>query len=158
MQNAGIRMANIFNEHFRDFIKALNDNNVEYVVVGGMAVILHGYVRGTGDMDVWINKTLNNYHQLVKAFAQFGMPVFDMTANAFLGTEFDVWGIGVPPVKIEIMTAVKGLAFEETFRQSQFYNEDGLQIRFIHLNHLIQAKKASGRFRDLDDIEQLTKE
>ncbi|HRH48657.1 MAG TPA: hypothetical protein PLP23_07895 [Panacibacter sp.] len=56
------------------------------------------------------------------------------------------------------MTAVKGLAFEETYQQSQLYNEDGFQIRFIHLNHLIQAKKAAGRFRDLDDIEQLTKD
>lgn len=151
-------MANIFNEHFRDFIEALNDNEVEYVLVGGMAVILHGYVRGTGDMDIWVNKTKDNYRKLVKAFAQFGMPVFDMTEDAFLGNEFDVWGIGVQPVRIEIMTAVKGLNFEETYSQSQFYNEDGLQIRFIHLNHLLQAKKAAGRFRDLDDIEQLTKE
>ncbi len=151
-------MGNIFNEHFRDFIKALNENQVEYVLVGGMAVILHGYVRGTGDMDVWVNKTRDNYGKLVKAFAQFGMPVFDMTEDAFLGNEFDVWAIGVQPVKIEIMTAVKGLAFEETYMQSQFYNEEGLQIRFIHLNHLLQAKKAAGRFRDLDDIDQLTKE
>ena len=151
-------MANIFNEHFRDFIKALNDSEVQYVLVGGMAVILHGYVRGTGDMDVWVNKTKENYQKLVKAFILFGMPVFDMTEDAFLGSEFDVWGIGVQPVRIEIMTAVKGLTFDETYNQSQLYNEDGLQIRFIHLNHLLQAKKAAGRFRDLDDIEQLTKE
>ena len=151
-------MGNIFNEHFRDFIKTLNDNEVEYVLVGGMAVILHGYVRGTGDMDVWVNKTKRNYQKLVQAFTQFGMPVFDMTEKAFLGNEFDVWGIGVQPVRIEIMTAVKGLSFPETFEQSQLYNEDGLQIRFIHLNHLLQAKRASGRFRDLDDIDQLTKE
>ncbi len=151
-------MANIFNEHFRDFIKALNDSEVEYVLVGGMAVILHGYVRGTGDMDVWVNKTKDNYQKLVKAFALFGMPVFDMTENAFLGNEFDVWGIGVQPVRIEIMTAVKGLAFDETYSLSQLYNEDGLQIRFIHLNHLLKAKNAAGRFRDLDDIDQLSKE
>lgn len=151
-------MANIFNEHFRDFIKALNDNNVEYVLVGGMAVILHGYVRGTGDMDVWVNKTKENYYKLVKSFTQFGMPVFDMTEKAFLGKEFDVWGIGVQPVKIEVMTAVKGLNFTETYNMSQLFHEDGLNIRFIHLNHLLQAKKASGRFRDLDDIDQLTKE
>ena len=122
-------MANIFNEHFKDFIKALNDNKVEYVLVGGMAVILHGYVRGTGDMDVWVNKTKDNYRKVVKSFAQFGMPVFDMREDAFLGDEFDVWGIGVPPVRIEIMTAVKGLAFEETYGQSHFYNEDGLPGR-----------------------------
>ena len=63
-------MANIFNEHFRDFIQALNENDVEYVLVGGMAVILHGYVRGTGDMDIWVNKTTDNYKKLVKAFTQ----------------------------------------------------------------------------------------
>lgn len=151
-------MPNLFNEHFRDFIQALNDNNVEYTLVGGMAVILHGYVRGTGDMDIWVNKTSDNYKRLIKAFLQFGMPVFDMTEAAFLGNEFDVWSIGVSPVKIEIMTSVKGINFDETFSASQIYNEDGLAIRFIHLNHLIQAKMASGRFRDLDDIEQLTKE
>ena len=151
-------MANIFNEHFRDFIQALNENDVEYVLVGGMAVILHGYVRGTGDMDVWVNKTNDNYKKLVNAFTQFGMPVFDMTEKAFLGNKFDVWGIGVQPVRIEIMTAVKGLNFADAFKMSQIYNEEGLKIRFIHINHLIEAKKASGRYRDLDDIDQLTKE
>ncbi len=151
-------MANIFNEHFRDFIQALNDKKVDYVLVGGMAVILHGYVRGTGDMDIWVNKTKENYKKLVKAFAQFGMPVFDMTEKSFLSDEFDVYGIGVQPVRIEIMTAVKGLNFEETFNVSQIYKEDDLEIRLVHISHLIQSKKASGRFRDLDDIEQLTKE
>lgn len=151
-------MPNLFNEHFRDFIAALNNNDAEYVLVGGMAVILHGYVRGTGDMDIWVNKTKDNYTKVVKAFHEFGMPVFDMTESAFLGNDFDVWSIGVSPVKIEIMTAVKGLTFDETFKMSQIYNEDGLDIRFIHLTHLIEAKKAAGRFRDLDDIEQLTKE
>ncbi len=151
-------MADIFNEHFREFIQALNDNDVEYVLVGGMAVILHGYVRGTGDMDVWVNKTKENYVRLTKAYRQFGMPLFDMTVENFLGEQYDVFGIGVQPVKIEVMTNVKGLLFDETYAMAQTYDEDGLKIKFIHINHLIQAKKASGRFRDLDDIEQLTKE
>ena len=150
-------MADIFNEHFTEFIQALNDNDVEYVLVGGLAVILHGYVRGTGDMDVWVNKTKENYLKLTKAYRQFGMPLFDMTESNFLGTEYDVFGIGVQPVKIEVMTSVKGLEFNETFSMAQFYDEDGLKIRFIHINHLLLAKKAAGRFRDLDDIEQLTK-
>ncbi|MBP6688260.1 MAG: nucleotidyltransferase [Lacibacter sp.] len=151
-------MADIFNEHFREFIQALNEHEVEYVLVGGMAVIIHGYVRGTGDMDVWVNKTKENYSRLKKAYRQFGMPLFDMTEENFLGDEYDVFGIGVQPVKIEVMTNVKGLLFDETYAMAQIYEEDGLQIKFIHINHLIQAKKASGRFRDLDDIEQLTKE
>lgn len=151
-------MADFFNEHFRDFIHALNNNNVEYVLVGGMAVILHGYVRGTGDMAVWVNKTHDNYKLLVKAFHEFGMPLFDMTEDAFMSNNFDVWGFGVKPVRIELMTAVKGLQFDETFKQAQYYNESGLIIRFIHINHLIQAKKAAGRYRDLDDIDQLTRD
>lgn len=151
-------MADIFNEHFREFIQALNQHKVEYVLVGGMAVILHGYVRGTGDMDVWVNKTKENYSRLKRAYHQFGMPLFDMTEENFLGDEYDVFGIGVQPVKIEVMTSVKGLLFDETYAMAQTYGEDGLQLKFIHINHLIQAKKASGRFRDLDDIEQLTKE
>jgi predicted nucleotidyltransferase len=151
-------MADIFNKHFREFIQALNQHKVEYVLVGGMAVILHGYVRGTGDMDVWVNKTKENYSRLKRAYQQFGMPLFDMTEENFLGNEYDVFGIGVQPVKIEVMTNVKGLLFDETYAMAQTYEEDGLQIKFIHINHLIQAKKASGRFRDLDDIEQLTKE
>ena len=150
-------MADFFNEHFRDFIQALNNSDVEYVLVGGMAVILHGYVRSTGDMDIWVNPTPSNYKKLVKAFHEFGMPVFDMTEENFTGDEFDVWGFGVSPVKIEIMTAVKGLKFDETFNLAQYYDDNGLSIRFIHINHLIQAKKSAGRFKDLDDIEQLTK-
>jgi uncharacterized nucleotidyltransferase DUF6036 len=150
-------MADLFNEHFRDFINALNNQNVDYVLVGGMAVILHGYVRGTGDMDVWVNKTKENYSKLKNAFQEFHMPVFEMTEEKFLSDEFDVWSFGVSPVKIEVMTAVKGLHFDETFKMAQYYAENKLQVRFIHLNHLIQAKKASGRYRDLDDIEQLTK-
>ena len=152
-----IKMADLFNEHFRDFIQALNKNDVAYVLVGGMAVILHGYVRGTGDMDIWVNPTTDNYKRLVRSFHEFGMPVFDMTEENFTGDKFDVWSFGIPPVKIEIMTAVKGLVFAETFEMAQYYNDNGLPVRFVHINHLIQAKKASGRYKDLDDIEQLTR-
>lgn len=74
------------------------------------------------------------------------MPVFDMTETAFLGNNFDVWSIGISPVKIEVMTAVKGLDFDKTFKMSQIYQEDDLDIRFIHLSHLIKAKKSSRTF------------
>lgn len=108
-------MGNIFNDDFRDFIKGFNDNSVDYVLVGGMAVILHGYVRGTGDMDIWVKKTGENYKKIVKAFNDFGMPLFGMTSESFLGEEADVWNFGREPVKIEILTRVKGLNFDEGF-------------------------------------------
>ncbi len=71
--------ANIFNPDFQDFIRALNSAEVDYLLVGGYAVILHGYNRTTGDLDVWVRKTSNNYQRLLVAFARFGMPTFDMT-------------------------------------------------------------------------------
>lgn len=150
-------MPDFFNQDFRDFLKALNRQNVEYILVGGMAVILHGYVRTTGDMDVWVNRTKENYQKIAKAFFDFGMPVFDMTEENFLSEHYDVWSFGVSPVKIELMTAVKGLNFEDAYKVSQLYTEEEITIRFLHLNSLIEAKKASGRYKDLDDLDQLNK-
>jgi hypothetical protein len=79
-----IIMANIFNDDFQDFLKSLNESQVEYILVGGYSVILHGYSRTTGDMDIWVNKTKNNYSRIAKAFRRFGMPLFDMTEDNFL--------------------------------------------------------------------------
>ncbi len=147
----------MFNPDFSEFINCFNKNEVEYVLVGGMAVILNGYVRTTGDMDVWVKKTTDNYNNILLAFNDFGMPVFDMTEDKFLGTEFDVWSFGRDPVRIDLMTNVKGLDFHTAFSQAQYFTEDDVSFRFLHINTLIQAKKASGRHRDIDDIEQLEK-
>jgi hypothetical protein len=150
-------MPDYFNEDFRDFIKALNNNEVDYILVGGMAVILHGYVRTTGDMDVWVKRTKENYKKIVKAFHEFKMFVYDMSEENFLSNNFDVWMFGVEPVKIKLMTGVKGLEFEEAYKKSQIHDEDGLPVRYLHLNSLIDAKKAANRFKDLEDILQLQK-
>ena len=149
-------MAAIFNDDFRDFIQALNDNHVEYILVGGYAVILHGYRRTTGDMDIWVNRTKENYSKLTNAFLQFGLPVFDMTEERFLdAATVDVFSYGRPPVSIDIITKLKGIEFDEAFSRSLQFDENGVLIRFIHLNNLIQTKKAAGRHKDLDDIEKL---
>jgi len=72
-------MSNIFNLDFQNFIKALNNNDVDYILLGGYAVILYGYSRTTGDMDIFVRKDKENYQKIVAAFKTFGMPVFDMT-------------------------------------------------------------------------------
>ena len=152
-------MPNIFNEDFRDFITALNNNDVRYILVGGFAVILHGHARVTGDMDIWIEPTEENYNNLVKAFKDFGMALFDMTRSNFLATDkFDVFSFGREPVAIDIMTKVKGLDFGESYIHSRMFNDNGLLIRTLHFNDLLQAKNISGRRKDMDDIDQLTKE
>lgn len=148
-------MGNIFNDDFRDFIKALNDAEVQYLLVGGYAVIIHGYRRTTGDMDIWVKADEENYGKLMTSFALFGLPIIskmDFLNNA----DKDVFSFGRPPVSIDIMTKVKGCDFDEAYLLSQVYVEDNLPIRFIHLRTLLQAKKASGRYKDLDDIEKLS--
>lgn len=80
-----------------------------------------------------------------------------MREERYLSDEFDVWTFGVEPVKIKLMTAVKGLDFDDAFGLSQTYTEGDLPIRFLHINSLLQAKKAAGRYKDLDDIQQLQK-
>lgn len=150
-------MRNIFNEDFRDFITALNNNEVEYILVGGYSVILHGYLRTTGDLDIWVNKGKENYYKLLKAFKEFKMPVFDMTEDNFLkNSELNVFTFGRPPRSIDIMTDVKGLNFNETFKTSQIVDIENLKVRLIPLNQLLQAKKAAGRHKDLDDIDNLS--
>lgn len=91
-------MGNIFNPDFKEFVRALNESYVEYILVGGYSVILHGHSRTTGDMDIWVTRTSENHSRIEKAFNKFGMPLFDMTLNNFLDpTKFDVFRFGRKP-------------------------------------------------------------
>ena len=151
-------MGNIFNQDFREFIQALNNNHVKYILVGGYSVILHGHSRTTGDLDLWVEKSKNNYQLLVQAFADFGMSVFDMTESNFLNNlNFDVFTYGRPPVSIDIITSLKGCNFDDTYANALIIQIEDIDIRLIHLNDLIRAKKAANRPKDNDDIEHLSK-
>jgi len=135
-------MGNIFNQDFQDFIQALNKFEVEYILVGGYAAILRGYSRTTGDMDIWVNKTEENYKKLFKAFSFFGLSISDMTKENFLqNKDFDVFSYGLPPVSIDIMTALKGLIFEQSFENKEIYDFEGFPINLINKQDLILAKK-----------------
>jgi hypothetical protein len=149
---------NIFNEDFKDFIVYLNQFEVEYIVVGGYAVIIRGYSRSTGDIDIWVNKTIENFRKLQKAILLFGLPKFAIKEIEFFSDEIDVFTFGKPPYAIEIMTAVKGLDFNTTFVKATIEQINDIPVRIIHLNQLIEAKKAAWRNKDLNDIEQLPNE
>lgn len=149
-------MANLFNEDFQDFLRALWQHEVRYVLVGGYSVILHGYSRTTGDLDLWVEKSAANYERLTKAFFTFGMPVFDMSAHNFLANPaIDVFTFGRPPVAIDIIIQLKGLDFKEAFEAAAAVEVDNLPVRLIQYQHLLQAKKAAGRPRDQNDIDNL---
>ena len=150
-------MGNIFNEDFIDFLKALNQQQVEYILVGGYSVILYGYSRTTGDMDILVNKTKENYQRLQKAFHDFKMPVFEMTEDNFLhNPHLDVFTFGRQPVAIDIMTSIKGATFDELYLKAIQIDVDDMLVKTIHVNDLILVKKASGRYKDLDDLENIS--
>ncbi len=109
-------MNNIFNQDFKEMISLLNQHEVEYILVGGYAVILHGYVRTTGYLDLWLNKTKENYNKFITTANQFGLPTSEMTEQNFLHDKsIDVFSFGRPPYGLDIMLEVKGLSFKECF-------------------------------------------
>ncbi len=149
-------MPDIFESDFSDFILALNVSRTQYIIVGGYPVILHGYYRTTNDLDVWVNKTPENYIKLRKAYAIFGMPLFNMTLENFIGDEFDVFSVGRSPFQIDMMTKSKGVEFKDAVKHALQKEMEGIKVRYLNLDDLIKAKTAAGRYKDLDDIEKLT--
>lgn len=148
-------MQNVFNIDFLEFLELLDKHEVEYLLVGGYAVILHGYSRSTGDMDLWMNQTTENYNKLKLVYTSFGAPIFSI--EDFESDKFDVWSIGVEPRKIEILTKVSGLEFLESKKNCIYLNFDKFKIPYIDFEDLMKNKITTGRLKDLADVEQLMK-
>jgi hypothetical protein len=148
--------AGLLNEDFIDFLKSLKENQVESLLVGGYAVVLHGYHRTTGDIDIWIKPTSENYGRLRKALAEFGLPLDAITRDNFLSSDqVDGFTFGRPPVAIDILTKVKGLEFKEALQNSEAILVDGAPVQLLSVQSLKKAKAAAGRHKDLDDLENL---
>jgi len=139
---------------FRDFLKLLNDKEVEYLLIGGYAVAFYGYPRATNDIDVWIAINPSNAERIVAALQEFGFDSPDLSAKLFL-IEDRIIRMGMPPMRIEIATTISGVNFEECYKVRTKGEIDGLSIPVISLDHLKVNKLASGRFKDLNDLENL---
>lgn len=151
-------MNSIFNKDFLEFCQCLNNAEVDYILVGGYSVILHGYPRTTGDLDIWVDRTSINYNKLLTAFLDFRLPVFDMTEQAFLDVDkFDVFRFGKPPVAIDVITHLKGMNFPECYSNAKTHVFQDVTIRYISFEDLILAKRAAGRAKDINDIKNLEK-
>lgn len=139
---------------FKEFLKLLNAHKVKYLVIGGYAVGYHGYPRATADMDIWIAMHPQNASKLVTVLKEFGFRIPDLSAELFL-KENQIIRMGVPPVRLEITTSISGVQFDECYRERVVAKVDGVQINLIGLKHLKINKKASGRYKDLNDLENL---
>lgn len=139
---------------FSAFLKLLSAYEVEYLLIGGYAVGYYGYVRATADMDLWVPRERANAERLVEALQAFGFGVSELKAALFLKRD-QVIRMGVPPMRIEIATSISGVEFEECYPERVVAEWDDVEVSIISLEKLKVNKRASGRLKDLTDLEYL---
>lgn len=141
-------------QDFKEFITLLNAHKVEYLVVGGYAVAIHGFPITTGDIDFWVKPNSENSQRMINALIDSGFGSVDINVNDFLQKD-SVIQLGFPPNRIDIMTSVTGLDFDEAWREKKEINFEGEKINFISLHHLRINKKETGRDKDNLDLKNL---
>jgi hypothetical protein len=147
----------VLDEGLLDFWRALNKHGVTYIMVGGFAVNMSGFIRATKDADIWIEDTLENRKKFRKAFAGAGYGDFEVieTMDFFPGrTQFYI----ADGIALGIMTSMEGLedlSFAQCFQMARIVDLNGIQVPFLHINHLLANKKALGRPKDLPDVLEL---
>jgi predicted nucleotidyltransferase len=139
---------------FKEFVELLIKNKAEYLIVGGYAVAIHGYPRYTGDLDIWLNPTPENAKSIVKTVNEFGFSSFNLTESDFTKPG-NVIQLGYPPLRIDLLTEVDGVSFNECFINRKEVEMDNLIVNFIGYEDLLKNKRESGRLRDMADIENL---
>ena len=139
---------------FSDFLKLLNGHNVRYLIVGGYALAYHGYVRATGDLDIFVEKSADNAAKLVQVLREFGFDVPELRAELFTQDKSLV-RLGREPVKLELMNDISGVTFAECFAHRTEAEVEGLKLPFIEREELIRNKLATGRGKDKADVEEL---
>jgi hypothetical protein len=140
---------------FKDFLRLLSEEKVEYLLVGGYAVGFHGYPRATKDMDVWVAVNPENAERLVRVFCRFGFSPKTISPAAFLN-ERKVIEMGIMPFRIDVIMSVSGLSFTECYAQRVKFLYEDINVNLINLEHLKINKRAVGRLRDLADVEELS--
>lgn len=146
----------MLNEDFKDLLSHFIAGQVEFLLVGAYALAAHGLPRATGDIDVWVRPTSDNADRVFLALAAFGAPLSSMTPDTF--TEPDiVFQIGVPPRRVDVLTGVSGLTFEEAQGKALLLHLAEFTLPVLSLDDLITNKLASGRPKDRLDADNLEK-
>jgi aminoglycoside-2''-adenylyltransferase len=141
------------NPHYKELLQLLNEFEVEYLIVGGFAVMKYGEPRYTKDLDLWVNNSAENSLRLVPALKKFGAPVDHDQISAETFTESQVvYQIGVAPVRIDILTEITAVDFSDAWAKRVASTFFGVPVNFISLDHLLTNKRALGRTSDLADL------
>src|SRR5579872_2925453 len=139
---------------FKEFLQCLNGQSVEYLLIGGHAVAYHGYPRSTADLDVWIAANEANAAKIVSALKVFGFDIPDLSPALFL-REDRIVRMGVAPNRIEVQTGIDGVQFGDCYQRRIVTEVDGIRVNLITLADLKTNKRASGRNKDLADLDNL---
>ncbi|MBA2498663.1 MAG: nucleotidyltransferase [Chitinophagaceae bacterium] len=144
----------MFSQDFREFIELLIKHKAEYLIVGGYAVGVHGHPRYTGDLDIWLNPSSENAELILKSVNEFGFSSYGLKQSDFTKPG-NVIQLGYPPFRIDLLTEIDGVTFNECYKNRKVVTIDNLVVNFIGFDDLLKNKKQSGRLRDIDDIDNL---
>ncbi len=144
------------NRDFVEMLSALFATGSEFLVVGAHALAAHGTPRATGDIDIWVRPTPENADRVLLALKAFGAPLFDLTRED-LSRPGIVFQLGLPPFRIDILTGITGVTFDEAWPDRLMSQVETLNVPFIGRAALIRNKRATGRTKDLADVESLEK-
>jgi hypothetical protein len=153
--HCGWKVKMFINSDFSDLLRIFNANNIQYMVIGGYAVIQYGEPRFTKDLDIWISTDQNNAHAIFRSLKEFGAPLDNLFEKDFCQEGY-FYQMGVPPVRIDIFMGVPGLDFKTAWKNRNEVVFDDLVVTFISKSDLITIKKASGRPQDLLDANNLS--
>ena len=143
-----------FQKDFEDFIGLCNKYQLEYLVIGGFAVSIHGYPRTTKDLDICINNTEENAKKVLAILNDFGFGSLNFKMEDFLKKDM-IAQLGYPPIRIDILNDLNGVDFDYAFKNKRIVNMNGIPTNFIGYNELIINKENAGRDQDLLDIKKL---
>jgi predicted nucleotidyltransferase len=147
---------NLFIELHQELLRKLLDAGVEFIIIGGYSVIFHGYKRTTGDIDVWLKPDNTNKVKFLKVLAQFDFDETELSQVANLDfTKHIAFSIGEQPEKMDFLTFISLVKYQDADQKKIIAEVDGLQIPFLHLNDLVLSKMNTGRSKDKADIDML---
>ncbi len=144
----------MLNEDYKDMLQSLLDNEVKFLIVGAYALAVYGYPRATGDFDIWVEASLENSKKVLASLIYFGAPVSGLTENTFI-EEGIIFQIGVAPRRIDIITQIDGVEFNNAYQSRTTVVMEGLNLPFISKEDLIKNKKSTGRDKDILDAKHL---
>ena len=140
---------------FKEFVELFVANDVRFLVVGGFALAVHGYPRATVDIDAWVWASPENARKILTCLDRFGFGGLDLSVEDFTAPD-RVVQLGYPPYRIDIITSVSGVEFDGAWANRMMVDIDGLEVPFIGRDDLLANKRATGRAKDLADVDYLT--